>query len=388
MIRRQIQPLPSNSFFLFGARGTGKSTFIDEQFLGKNSFMRIDLLDSEEEERYSRDPKLLEKVLAERKEKPEWIFIDEVQKVPKLLDHVHRLIEKNKQKFILSGSSARKLKRQGANLLAGRAFINHLFPFTMSELGKDWDLEQALNWGTLPKTWLAESDETRKAYLKSYVQVYLKEEIRVEQLVRDLNPFREFLEVSAQMNGKVVNYSKIAGEVGATDKTVRGYFDILQDTHLGFYLPAFHRSVRKAQAEHPKFYWFDPGVKRQLDRTIESRLVPSTGAYGEAFEHWVILEVVRSAEYARKNWSFSFFRTKEGNEIDLVISPNRREEVLVEIKSTTRVDESEVRYLDKLSVDFHAKGVFYLSRDPASQRIGNVRCLPWDQGVHELLKIS
>lgn len=385
MIRRNIKPLKTDSFFIFGARGTGKSTFVEDQFLDRHSALRFDLLDSDEEERFAREPKLLEKILADLKEKPEWVFIDEVQKVPKLLDHVHRLIEKHKQKFILSGSSARKLKRAGANLLAGRAFINQLFPLTRQELGSQWDLDRALQWGTLPKTWLTETDEGRKAYLKSYVQTYLKEEIRVEQLIRDLEPFRGFLEVSAQMNGKIINYSKIAKEVGASDKTIRSYFEILQDTHLGFHLPAFHRSIRKAQAGHPKFYWFDPGVKRQLDRTIESRLVASTSAYGEAFEWWVILEICRLAEYSGKDWTFSFFRSKEGNEIDLIISLNRKEEILVEIKSTRRVDESEVKYLGKLSADFNAKGVFYLSQDPAAQRIGRVRCLPWEQGVSEIL---
>ena len=141
MIRRALNPLRTDSFFLFGARGTGKSTFVEEQFLTHGSSFRIDLLDSDQEERYARDPKLLEKVLADLTQKPEWVFIDEVQKVPKLLDHVHRLIEKKKQKFILSGSSARKLKRHGVNLLAGRAFLNQLYPLTRQELGANWNLE-------------------------------------------------------------------------------------------------------------------------------------------------------------------------------------------------------------------------------------------------------
>jgi predicted AAA+ superfamily ATPase len=383
MIRRLLQPLKTDSFFLFGARGTGKSTYVEEQFLKGAEALRIDLLDADEEERFSRDPKLIERIVAEQE--PKWVFIDEVQKVPKLLDHVHRLIEKRKQKFVLSGSSSRKLKRQGANLLAGRAFLNRLFPFTTLELGDAWDLDRALQWGTLPKAWLTQEEEGRRAYLRSYVQTYLREEIRVEQLVRELEPFRGFLEVSAQMSGKIVNYSRMAREVGTTDKTIGGYFQILQDTHLGFYLPAFHRSTRKAQSQHPKFYWFDPGVKRQLDHTIDSRLIESTSAYGEAFEHWVILEILRRAEYAQKDWQFSYFRTKEENEIDLIISPSRNEEILVEIKSSKRIDEAEVRYLNKLSTEFRAKRIFYLSRDPAPQKIGHVRCLPWEAGVNAIL---
>jgi len=210
--------------------------------------------------------------------------------------------------------------------------------------------------------------------------------VMIEQLVRRLDPFRAFLEISAQMNGKVLNFSRIAREVGVSDKTILGYYQILEDTLLGFSLPAFHRSIRKSQAQHSKFYWFDTGVKRQLDRTIESQLVPSTAAYGEAFEHLVILEIIRRAEYAGKDWTYSFFRTKEGNEIDLVISPNRKQEVLVEIKSTTRVDPTEVRLLDRLSESFNPLGIYYLSQDPHPQRIGQVSCLPWEQGLEQILK--
>lgn len=386
MLRRLVKPLISNSFFLFGARGTGKSTWVEQQFLSHSSALRIDLLHADEEERFSRNPALLEAILREQQVKPEWVFIDEVQKIPKLLDQVHRLIEREKQKFILSGSSARKLKRDGANLLAGRAFIYHLHPFTAQELGARWNLDRALNHGTLPQAWLSDSPEACRSYLRSYVQTYLREEVMIEQLVRRLDPFRAFLEISAQMNGKVLNFSRIAREVGVSDKTILGYYQILEDTLLGFSLPAFHRSIRKSQAQHSKFYWFDTGVKRQLDRTIESQLVPSTAAYGEAFEHLVILEIIRRAEYAGKDWTYSFFRTKEGNEIDLVISPNRKQEVLVEIKSTTRVDPTEVRLLDRLSESFNPLGIYYLSQDPHPQRIGQVSCLPWEQGLEQILK--
>ncbi len=388
MIRRLLKPLKSNSFFIFGARATGKSTFIEQQFLGEGaSCYRIDLLDADEEARFSRQPSLLERVLDGLPVRPEWVFIDEVQKAPRLLDQVHRLIEKTGQKFILSGSSARKLKRDGANLLAGRAFVNHLHPLTAEELREAWSLEKALNWGTLPRCWSLRDDDERRAYLKSYVHTYLREEIQIEQLVRRLDPFRSFLEVSAQMNGKVVNHSRIAREVGVTDKTIQSYFQILEDTLLGFVLPPFHRPIRKAQANHPKFYWFDTGVKRQLERSLSSPLVPSTSAYGEAFEHLVILETLRRADYRGKDWTFSFFRTKEGNEIDLVISLDRKRELLVEIKSTSSIDPTEVRALERLTADFHSQGTFYLSLDPHPQVVGKVRCLPWLQGIDEILRI-
>ncbi len=385
IVKRDAKPLKSDSFFLFGARGTGKSTFVLKQFLiGRTSF-KVDLLDFDAEEKYSKDPQLLERELSVLKTKPEWVLIDEIQKVPKLLDIVHKLIEKQKQKFILTGSSSRKLKRDGANLLAGRAFVNHLYPLTWSEI-KNFDLCFCLMWGGLPKVLFSDSDEQRNAFLKSYVQVYLREEIRIEQLVRDLDPFRDFLEVAAQMNGKILNFSKISKEVGVSDKTIHSYFQILQDTYIGFYLPSFHRSIRKSQKEHPKFYFFDLGVKRQLDRTIESKLIPSTAAFGEAFEHFIILEIYRRASYLQKNWTFSYFQTKDGNEIDLIISFDRHSEILIEIKSTNHIIHSEFNYLNNLSSEFNAKEVYVFSLDKTNQGVGLIEFIYWEDGLKKIFQ--
>lgn len=383
MVERLLKSLKTDSFFIFGARGVGKSTYINEQFIEKQSCFKIDLLDYDSEEKYSKDPQLLEREIDALHQKTEWVFIDEIQKVPKLLDIVHKLIEKKKQKFILTGSSARKLKREGANLLAGRAFLNFLFPLTKKEL-PETSLDFLLMWGSLPKIIFSESDDQRKAFLKTYTQVYLREEIRAEQLVRDLDPFRDFLEVAAQMNGKILNYSRIAKEVGVSDKSIHSYFQILIDTHLGFYLPSFHRSIRKMQKVHPKFYFFDLGVKRQLDRTIETQLIPSTAAYGDAFEHFIILEIYRRAHYLQKNWTFSYFQTKEGNEIDLIISLNRRQEILIEIKSTNKIIPSDFNYLSQLSSEFKAEKVYVFSNDLTQQKIENVYCLHWDAGLDDL----
>lgn len=386
MVKRYIKALKSDSFFIFGARGVGKSTYITEQFLQKQSSYRINLLDYDSEEKYSKDPQTLEREIEAFSKKVEWVFIDEIQKVPKLLDIVHKLIESKKQKFILTGSSARKLKRDGSNLLAGRAFLNFLFPLTWSELNSNVTLDFLLSWGSLPKVVFSDSDEQRKAFLKTYVQVYLKEEVRSEQLVRDLDPFRDFLEVAAQMNGKIINYSRVAQEVGVSDKSIHSYFQILQDTYIGFYLTSFHRSIRKLQRSHPKFYFFDVGVKRQLDRSIDSQLIPSTIAYGEAFEHFLILEIYRLASYYQKNWTFSYFQTKEGLEIDLVISLNRRQEILIEIKSTTRIIVSDFKYLDKMSSEFNAKKVYVFSNDKTNQKLGSVYFMHWQLGLKELFK--
>jgi predicted AAA+ superfamily ATPase len=218
---------------------------------------------------------------------------------------VHRLIEKTHISFALTGSSSIKLKRGAANLLAGRAFVYNLFPLTHWELQESFQLDAALRWGTLPKIFQFNLDEERERFLKAYSLTYLKEEIAVAQLVRNLNPFRNFLEVAAQCNGQILNYSKIARDVGVDTKTVQAYFSILEETLVGFFLPAFHQSVRKRQRVSPKFYFFDPGVKRALARTLQQEIYPRTYEYDQAFEHWVVLEFFRLAHYLDKEWSFS-----------------------------------------------------------------------------------
>lgn len=385
MVKRLCKPLISDSFFLFGARGVGKSTFISQQFLGvaEGTCWTIDLLNDDQFERYLRRPSLIESDLEAFESKPEWVFIDEVQRLPELLNHVHRLIEKKKQKFILSGSSARKLKKLGSNLLAGRAFVNSLFPLTHLELGPNFSLERVLHWGSLPKI-LNATPEQGAAFLRSYIQVYMKEEILFEQWIRDLEPFHNFLEVGAQMNGKIVNFSKIAKEVGVDPKTLVNYYSILEDTYLGFFLPAFHQSVRKQQASHPKFYFFDLGVKRALERVLNDRFSPGSYAFGDAFEHFVIAEFYRLNQYFQKDFKLSFFRTKEGREIDLILSRSRKT-YLIEIKSRDRVDFDEVKKFKLLAAEFSGAEAYYLSRDPTPTLEHGVRCLPWAQGLKEIL---
>jgi predicted AAA+ superfamily ATPase len=182
----------------------------------------------------------------------------------------------------MTGSSARKLKRGGANLLAGRAFVYHLFPFSFVEVGEMFDLEKALNWGMLPQIFATRTNDDRVRFLQAYAYTYLKEEIAAEQIVRKLGPFRRFLEVAAQCNGKIINYAKIASDVGVDDKTVKEYFLTLEDTLIGFFLEPFQHSFRKRLSHKPKFYFFDLGVTKALARTLTVELRPSTSAYGEA----------------------------------------------------------------------------------------------------------
>lgn len=382
MVGRIIKLNKTNSFFLFGARGTGKTTLLKQGFQGEETLW-IDLLTDADESRYGRHPDELSQVL--KQGNFHRVVIDEVQKAPKLLDIVHHEMEKRKTvQFILTGSSARKLKRGSANLLAGRAFTHHLFPLTTFELRDHFDLREALEFGTLPKLFEHRGPEGKNNFLRSYVKNYLKEEILVEQLVRQLNPFRDFLEVAAQTNGTIVNYSKIAKDVSVDDKTVRNYFSILEDTLVGFHLPAFHRSVRKQQQTAPKFYFFDPGVVRALNNTLRVELLPQTYAFGNAFEHWIILECFRLNEYYQLDYRFFYFQTKDGGEIDLIIQRPGEPELLVEIKSASRVLEehtAKVRRFQKTwGLECHAE---VWSLDTLSKNDGGVECLHWQKALQK-----
>ena len=383
MFNRICNPLKSNSFFLFGARGTCKSTLLHN--LLKKRTLFYDLLDEEIFDRLLRQPQILEEVCQQGRY--EWIVIDEVQRLPKLLNVVHRMIEKKGQKFALTGSSARKLKRGSANLLAGRAFVNHLFPLTSQEMAKAFDLVDVLHWGSLPKVINLKKNEEKKAYLRSYSLAYVKEEIQAEQIIRKLEHFREFLSVAAQMSGKLINFSAIAREVGAPVPTVQSYYQILEDTYLGFLLPHFHRSIRKSQIEAPKFYFFDNGVKKALEGSLESVPAPGTSSFGELFEAFVIQEVDRLNQYFAKDFRLSFYRTKAGSEVDLILSKGRQI-FLIEIKSSERVDEVEARQLARLCKDFGVSAkAYYVSRDTFERRIEGVHCLNWQKFLIEFKKL-
>jgi predicted AAA+ superfamily ATPase len=376
-----------HSYFLFGARATGKTTLL-KQLVGEDESWYVDLLDPDLEDRYSKRPSLFERDLAQHPVARKTIIIDEIQKVPRLLDVVHKVIGDGSRRFILTGSSARKLKRGGANMLAGRAFVYHLYPLTTEELGNDFTVDTALRWGTLP--WVAgcDNDLDRTEYLRAYAHTYLREEIIAEQSVRKLPPFRRFLEVAAQGNGKIINFSRIADDVGVATTTVQSYFSILEDTLIGFLLPAYHSSVRKQQSAAPKFYFFDTGVKRSLEGTLRSDVVEGTYGYGEAFEHLVILEMVRMIDYRRLDWKLSYLRTNHGAEIDLIVARPGKPLVLIEIKSTDSVADRDVSTLNRFASDMPDALCYCLSRDPHPGRIGKSRCLYWVEGLREIIETS
>jgi len=344
----------------------------------------IDLLDPDIEERYCKRPALLERDLMEQPQSVMRIVIDEIQKVPKLLDVVHRLMNNKKWTFVLTGSSARKLKRGAADLLAGRAFVYHLHPFTAVELGSAFSLDKALRWGTLPAILESADDAQRIEYLRAYAHTYLREEIVAEQAVRNLPPFRRFLEVAAQSNGKIINFSRIADDVGVATATVQSYFTILEDTLVGFLLPGHHVSVRKQQSTAPKFYFFDTGVKRALEGTLHADVVQGTYAYGEAFEHLLLLEMVRANEYRRLDWKFSYLRTNHGAEIDVVIERPGVAPMLVEVKSADSIADRDVSTLNRFASDMPGSECWCLSRDPHPVTIGRVKCRLWTEGLAQM----
>jgi predicted AAA+ superfamily ATPase len=389
MFHRIVNTSESNSLFLFGARGTGKSTYIGTRYLGPET-LAINLLDPEAEARLLKSPNRLVEQIAAHGPQLRRVIIDEVQKLPKLLDIVHQQIESSKQsghplQFILTGSSARKLRRGAANLLAGRAFLYHLFPLTTQELATQFDLVQVLQYGSLPAIFSYATAEDKRLYLETYGRTYLKEEIWNEQVVRKLEPFASFLEVAAQCNGKILNFSKIGKDIGIDTKTVQAYYQILDDTLAGFILPAYHRSIRKRQTKAPKFYFFDTGVKRALEGTLSVNLLPQTYAFGDAFEHFIILEIIHMSSYKRNDYRFFYFRTHDDAEVDLVIERPGKPPLLVEIKSSESVDAADLKTLKKIAEDFGSCDCMCLSRETIPRRVENVQVLPWREGIEAIL---
>lgn len=384
MILRTCNPSKTNSFFLFGPRGAGKTTLL-QQLFHPSETLNVDLLDIETFDQFLMEPNRFKAIINSPENLHKRVIVDEIQKMPKLLDIVHSEIQKKKRQFVLTGSSSRKLKQQGANLLAGRAWVYHLYPFTTQELENQFDLKQVLQWGSLPDAILADSSLAAREFLNAYVGTYLQKEIQQEQWVRNLEPFRRFLAIASQMNGKIINHSKIAQEIGINDVTVARYFEIVEDTLLGFSLPAFHRSIRKAQRKASKFYFIDPGIKRALDRTLSVELLPQTSAWGEAFEHWVVLEFIKNVSYHRLDWDLSYIRTKDDVEIDLIVSRPGDRPLFIEIKSKAQVHEQDAKSLETLGTDLDPKAEkWILSNDPLERYFGNTRAVFWRDGIRLL----
>lgn len=382
MYQRTLQLPMQQSCFLFGARGVGKSTLLRQLFDENNSYW-FNLLDPVLEAKLLHDPNEFAAIVRGLPEHQKTVVIDEVQKVPKLLDLVHMLIEEKQHYFVMTGSSARKLQQEGVNLLAGRAFVYHLYPLTSIELAENFDLEMVLNWGLLPQIYHYATPNERKNYLYAYALTFLKEEIWAEQFIRKLEPFRRFLEVSAQQNGKIINLSKIAREVGVSDKTVKEYYAILEDTLVGFVLEPFHNSYRKRLLQKPKFYYFDPGVARALTHHLSVPITTGTSYYGEIFEHFIILECVKLAAYHQLDYRFSYMMTQDGEEVDLIVERPNLSLLLIEIKSNSDVREANLKTLHKISAEIPGCEAICISNNPQRKKYGDITVLPWQLALQE-----
>jgi len=385
MFKRIVKLSKTHSFFLFGARATGKSTLIEEHFPAQKKALWVDLLDPELEERLSNQPLFL-KAMIEAAPQQHWVVIDEIQKVPELLNVVHSLSKIKTLKFALTGSSARKLKRGGANLLAGRAFNYVCHPLLHTELANRFSLQEVLRFGSLPEVFSLEEAE-KADYLRAYVDTYFKEEIVAEQIVRKLKPFKNFLQVAAQMNGKILNLNKISRDVGVDHTTVQTYFEVLEDTLIGFLLEPFAESIRKRQRQAAKFYYFDLGVTRALKRSLSLPVTPGTYEYGELFEQFIILEIKRLADYTKPDWRFSYLRTKDNAEIDLLIERPGMKRAAIEIKSTSRVEslkDPRTRVFAALVKDLEKTDGFVFSQDPLERKLEGIWYLPWQKGMVEI----
>lgn len=384
MLDRFIELTEKQSFFLFGARGTGKTTLL-RSLPWFDRVLYINLLEAKTENRFARNPDALSEIVKALPENKTHVAIDEVQKLPKLLDIVHDLIESGDVNvhFILTGSSARRLKRGGANLLAGRAFVYHLFPLSYLELDELFDLQSALQYGTLPKLCSFDQEQEKQMFLEAYTNTYLKEEVWAEKYVRDLDHFRYFLEVAAQANGKIINFSNFARDVGVTDSTIKDYFSILEDTLIGFYLQPFQHSFRKRLSKKPKFYYFDPGVARTLNGLIEVPLLKQTNGYGNAFEHFIITQCKLLASYKHRNYRFSYLATKDGAEIDLVVERPGKNVLFIEIKSTIDVEARHLSTLKSFKNDFGDCEAVCFSQDPYPKMLDGISVYPWQEGIRE-----
>ena len=316
-------PVPEESSFLFGPRGTGKSTWLGSVLPDAVTY---DLLDASLALRLARDPSLLGREVAAI-ERSRWIVIDEIQKVPALLDEVHRLIEKERRRFVLSGSSARKLKRGAANLLAGRAVRLDMFPLVSNEIGEAPALDR-LQFGMLPKALAAAKP---KRFLDAYVTTYITEEVQAEALTRNIGGFARFLEVAGIYNAQIANTSNIARDAEVPRQTVQGYFEILVDTLLGFWLHAWKLKRATKLVSHPKFYFFDAGVARALS----SRLAypPSSEELGPIFETYLLHEIRAFLSYSELDYPLFFFRTHDDVEVDVLFESSRGM-IAIELKAT------------------------------------------------------
>ncbi len=373
MLKRSLKLPERRSCLLFGPRMTGKSTLV-RSVLSPGSW-QVDLLHHDTFLRYSKDPSLFRlEAEARIRRGARTVFVDEVQKVPDLLDEVHGLIERHRVRFILTGSSARKLKRRGTNLLAGRAAMLRLHPLTVQEQGDLFDLHRTLRLGSLPA--VVTNDETEGVeLLRSYSETYLREEIQAEALVRNLGGFARFLEIAAAQSGGILNYSAVGRDASLATRTVQEYYQILEDTLIGYRLDPWRKSPRARLVGHPRFYLFDTGVTNGLNRRLTAR--PDPVLEGRLFEQWIVLEVGRAIDYARSEARLFYWRTHMGAEVDLLVEKHGQLLVAIEIKAAKRVSGADLSGLRSFGEAHPRVPRVVVTQAPEEYRLGDVTIMPY-----------
>ena len=363
--------LSRKSFFLFGPRATGKSTLIKQQLSASATV--IDLLDSRLYLRLLNSPHDLESII-HSDNKSGIVVIDEIQRVPELLNEVHRLIENNRLTFLLTGSSARKLRRGKANLLAGRVWEARLFPLTWKEI-PDFNLERFLRYGGLPPVYLSKYPDEE---LDAYVNTYLKEEIMAEGLIRKLPAFSRFLHAAALINGEMINFSKLADDCQVPASTVTEYVGLLEDTLVGFLLPAWTESRKRKAISTGKFYFFDPGITHTLAGT--QTLDRNSDLYGKSFEQFIGMEIRAYLSYKRRKLQFSYWRSTHGYEVDFLVG----RETAVEVKASQKISQRDFKGLKALEEERIFKNYILVSQDPINTRDNNFQALYWKKFLDNL----
>ncbi|MFU8844825.1 MAG: ATP-binding protein [Bacteroidales bacterium] len=364
-IRKQVfKGIEQESAFLWGARQTGKSTLLKMLYPDAIYF---DLLLSNGFERFQRNPELLREIL-EVADPSSLVIVDEIQRIPALLNEIQWIMVNRNRRFILSGSSPRNILRSGGNLLGGRAIRYELYPFVYPEI-PDFDLLKALNNGLLPRHYLSSSPQK---LLSAYIGSYLKDEIMAEARIRNISSFSRFLEVAAFSNGEMVNYTNIASDCGVSSPTIKEYFQILEDTLTGRFLPSFQKKPKCRVILAPKFYYFDVGIANYLLK--RGRIKAGGESFGKAFEHFIYQEMHSHSSYSDLNYPISYWRTASKLEVDFILGDH---EAAIEVKSTPLAGIRHLKGLQRFAEEYTVKKLILVSNDPYPRQVGDVRIMPW-----------
>lgn len=364
-VRKQIlEGAESESLFLWGARQTGKSTLLKSLF---PNALWFDLLKSDVFERFQKNPvQFRESILATATGTV--VIVDEIQKIPALLDEIHWLIVNHQTRFVLSGSSPRKIIRSGANLLGGRALRYELYPLIYAEI-PNFDLQRALNNGLLPRHYLSDNP---KKLISAYIGNYLRDEIIAEAKIRNIGAFTKFLEAAAFSNGEMVNYTNIASDCGVSSITIKEYFQILEDTLIGRFVPSYQKKPKRRVILASKFYYFDIGIANYLLK--RGKIEVGSEVFGSAFEHFIYHELYAHSNYSELNYTISYWRTASQIEVDFILGDHK---VAIEVKGTDNVQSRHLKGLKSFSEEYEVNKLIVVSNDALERIVGEVTVLPW-----------